>query len=340
MKNFYLVLIIFMIVCLLVIPITAVGERPQDALESLPSSAPADVSDIQSGESMAETDFIVYLTEEDKTAELSAQEYLFGVIACEIPPDYPDEAIKAQAVAAYTSACYQKKRQRGNPSEELKGADLSDNPSTHQGYITKEQAKEKWGEKYEEHAARITALIESVKNKALVYEGGIINAAYYAISSGKTESAAAVWGTEVPYLQPVESVGDLLAPGYLTTVSYTLDEFKEKAAALDITLEGEDPAAFLSDPERSESGMVVSYTLGGQTVTGQQMRSAYSLRSANFDLAYVEDAFTFTVRGYGHDVGMSQFGAKTMAEQGSSYEDILKWYYIGCEIEDYDVNAE
>ncbi len=337
MKNFYLVLILFMVVCMLVLPIVAVGENVGET--PLPSSSPEDSAEHDSEpEETPTADFIVYLTGEDKTVELSASDYLFGVIASEIQSDYPDEAIKAQAVAAYTAACYQKKQQRENPSEDLKGADISDNPSVHQGYISKELAMEKWGGQYEENAKRISDLIESVKNKAITYEGGLINAAYYAISSGKTESAAAVWGTDVPYLQPVESVGDLLAPDYLTTVSYTPDEFKEKAAALDITLEGEDHAAFLSDPERTDSGMVLQYTLGETTVTGQQMRSAYSLRSANFDLAYMEGAFTFTVRGYGHDVGMSQFGAKTMAEQGSDYEEILTWYYTGCKIEDYAVS--
>jgi stage II sporulation protein D len=126
----------------------------------------------------------------------------------------------------------------------------------------------------------------------------------------------------------VESVGDLLSPNYLTTADFTIEQLTEKIEGIkDIPVR-----EWFSSPVYSDSGTVISINFGDKTFSGKEIRSMLNLRSANFDVTAKENAFTFTVRGYGHLVGMSQYGANYMAQQGSDYKEILKWYYKGTEI--------
>ena len=192
-------------------------------------------------------------------------------------------------------------------------------------------SKKNGGIEYEERASLIDQAVQAVSGIALLYNGEPADAVYHSISAGKTESAEVVWGSAVPYLVPVESVGDLLAPDYLSSATFTPDELREKLSTL-CALEGE-PADWIGECDYSSSGTVKTIQLAGVTLTGQQIRSALELRSANFDLTYQEGSFVFTVRGYGHGVGMSQYGAQCMAQQGSSYTEILSWYYPGCTVE-------
>ena len=273
--------------------------------------------------------FQVYHHETGKTEKIAAGEYVFGAVAAEISPDSEEEALKAQAVVCYTFAC-RKKWQRMQSGQG--DYDLTTDPSKDQAYLGRQQAKEKWGDKYTEWAQRLDKAVDAVSGLLLTYEKEPILAAYHCISGGKTESAENVWGQDYPYLQPVESVGDLLSPEYLSEVRVSPDQFKEKAAGWGAVLEGE-PSGWLSEPVRSQSGTVLTYTLGGKEVTGRQLRADFGLRSSNFDLAVGSDGqLVFTVRGYGHGVGMSQYGANYMAAQGSAYLEILSWYYPGCQL--------
>lgn len=255
------------------------------------------------------------------TEEYSLEDYLFGVVAAEMPMSYEDEALKAQCVAAYT--LYLNRGLTGN------NRPISDDSATDQAFITKEIARAKWGSKAGEYEQRLTRLIGEVLGKQVTYEGQPALTVYHALSAGRTESAETVWGSEIPYLVPVESVGDVLGDGYISQKAVSKSEF---LAGLSLTQDVPWEQA-VGEITRSDSGMVITAVLFGKEYTGRILRDLFSLRSSNFDIEVEEEQVTFVVRGYGHGVGMSQFGANTMAQQGSSYIEILKWYYKGCKVE-------
>jgi len=271
--------------------------------------------------------FLVLDSTSSKVSEISAKDYVVGVLCAEISPSYSTEAIKAQAVAAYTYAC-EKRNDRISSGGEY---DVSTDSKLCQGFLSRDAAKKKWGDKADQYLKIFDDAYNSVEGYVITYDGNPILAVYHSISSGKTESALNVWGSDYPYLIAVESIGDLLAPDYLSEVSLSADEFKSAAATQGVTL-GDDPSCWLQEPTRSDSGTVLKYTLGDKVITGNEMRTAFSLRSANFDLTYSDNTFKFVVRGYGHDVGMSQNGANYMALQGSTFLEILCWYYPGCQM--------
>lgn len=156
-------------------------------------------------------------------------------------------------------------------------------------------------------------------------------AAYHSMSSGTTEDASNVWTGSEPYLVPVESFGDTLAPDYETTERFPVQEVAEKLqnAWPDISL-GEDPAGWLKVTERSEGGYVTGMTAGDRAIHGKELRSLLGLRSSDFTVACDGASFTFTVRGYGHGVGLSQYGADYLARQGATFDEILAHYYPGA----------
>lgn len=336
MKNIYSVMAAIMLLLMLTIPLLAVGA--DESKNPVPKTTTAATTKTTQPTAKATIpNKVGYFKVLDKATgqvtEIAETEYVFGVVASEMPVSFEPEALKAQAVAAYTVALMRKSENRSADDATLKGADLSNDSSKDQGFITRAKALEKWGKNYIAYAKKIDDAVNAVKGKVIKYNGVPILAAYHAISGGKTELASVVWGdTNMPYLKAVESIGDLLAPDYQTSATFTGEQFIAAAKKLGATLTG-DPKTWIKEPKRSASGTVTEYVLGGKKVNGQQIRTAFSLRSANFDIVYKDTKLCFTVRGYGHGVGMSQYGANYMAKQGSSYMEILKWYYLGCVVE-------
>lgn len=277
----------------------------------------------------------VLLSDSNTVVEMSELEYICGAVASEMPATYHVEALKAQAVACYTYAMKAKSTQLKSPDSALKGAYLSSNNSVHQGYKTKEQLKEKWGDKYDTYYKKIEDAVKAVIGKVITYKGELITAAYHAISPGKTESAEVVWGGEVPYLISVNSAGDRLSPDYSSTLVLTTDQFSEIAAGLSGVSLGVDASQWVSSPVTSESGIVKTIKVGESTFEGSKIREVFSLRSSCFTIEYKNNTFTFNVTGYGHCVGLSQYGADYMSRQGSTYNEILTHYYTGAKIEDF-----
>ncbi len=277
--------------------------------------------------------FRVLLSDTGEVLTLSERDYLVGAVCAEMPPLYHAQALRAQAVASYTNACRMRTASRNAPDPDLKGADFSDSADSHQGYLTEEELREKFGDNYERYLEPVTQAVDEVIGNVITYDGQPITAAFHAICSGRTESAAVIWGKELPYLQPVVSTGDKLSPDYASTLVLTADQFREKAAALEgADLSGE-AAGWVGEAEVSESLTVTGIAIGGESFTGEQVRAAFGLRSPCFTLTYTDGAFTFEVCGYGHGVGMSQYGADYMARQGSTWEEILTHYYTGVKIE-------
>ena len=311
MKNLYGYLSILLSLSLLLFPLLAGEKDATPVINTVPQEIIA-----------TEEKFKVKNTSSGEIAEISAKDYIIGVVSAEMPASYHEEALKAQAVAAYTFTLYRREENKEN------GFDITDDSNTDQAYITPEKLKEKWGETYEENYKKIEAAVTEVLGKTVTYENSLALTVYFAMSGGKTESAKTLWGKDIPYLVPTESVGDMLSPDYLSTSSFTKEEIIEKIPEIkDIP-----HTSWFASPVYSDSGTVITVNCGEISLDGKTIREKLNLRSANFDVAFKDDKFNFTVRGYGHQVGLSQYGAGYMALQGSSYTEILKWYYKGCEI--------
>ncbi len=257
--------------------------------------------------------------------EMDLKDYLLGVVAAEINPAYDEEAIKAQIIASHTLLLYIKE----NRSDDLDGADITDSSATHQGFLTADKQKEKWGDNYDDYRKKIEKCIDEVIGLTIQYKGEYISAAFHAISNGKTENATDVWGGNYPYLKSVNSIGDKLSPAYQSTVTVSAKEFKEKFKDIDFA---DEPTDWIGKISNTDTGMVRTVTICGKEFKGTEIRRLFNLKSSTFTCEYKDDEFTFTVYGYGHGVGMSQYGADHMARQGFSCKEILEHYYTGIEI--------
>lgn len=259
---------------------------------------------------------------ENEIVTLSAEDYICGVVAAEMPALYEKEALKAQAVAAYTYAARNRSVAR---DEEYH---LTSDPALHQAYIDKAAREKKWGENAEAYEKKLRECIREVVGQLIMYKGEPIFAAYHAISPGKTETAENVWGKAMPYLISVESEADKQHEKYKSSAAFSVEELCEK-----LSLEKpKDTKTVKTEISKSAAGTVMKLTLFGKTLKGSEVRQALSLRSSCFDLEYKDGTFNFTVYGYGHGVGMSQNGANQMAKAGSTYLQILEHYYPGTEI--------
>ncbi|MBQ8533438.1 MAG: stage II sporulation protein D [Clostridia bacterium] len=271
-----------------------------------------------------------YFRVKDKSGGIinySERDYILGVVAAEMPASYSVEALKAQTVAAYTIAV----RRRNIARKENADCDIVADSTVDQAFYPIDETAKKWGADAEIYKAKIEKAVDSVLGEVITYDSQLIDAVFFAISNGKTEDAINVWGNEIPYLKSVDSAGDITAKGYLTTVSISTDDFKAVCDEEGIKL-GEDKKGWIGKQTLTNAGQTKSIVIGDKTLSGKEVRSLFSLRSATFAVALNEDTFTFTVRGYGHGVGMSQFGANYMSELGADYKEILCWYYKGCEI--------
>lgn len=274
----------------------------------------------------------VYVADEEKVEDMDINEYLKCVVAAEMPADFEEEALKAQAVAARTYLyAHIAAAQNGNIAESHNGAPICTDSTHCQAYITEQKRRESWGIGADEKWDKISAAVDDTTGQIMTYNGEIISAVFHSTSSGVTEAAVDVWGSDVPYLQSVASEGDEQSPKYHSELTVSEDEFK---STIDEKVSGTDwSKGLFSNIDRSEAGGIVSLDVGGVNIRGRELRSIFSLRSANVELAQNNGNVTMSVKGYGHGVGMSQYGANYMASQGKSYEEILKTYYTGIEIE-------
>ncbi|MGN0664786.1 MAG: stage II sporulation protein D [Negativibacillus sp.] len=341
--RFYGICLCVMAVLLLIIPLLPGGlGKMEETVPEEPLVAVVDEINKAVPEEKEEKTDIPVMVLEDKIASfqiknaatqavdtVAVEDFVLGAVCSEMPASFHLEALKAQAVSARTWAVYQKLWQKEHPSPELNGADFQSDPEHWKGYVTKEQAQERFGESFEAYWALLTQAVEETKGQILCYEGEPIAAAYHAISAGKTESAEYVWGSFLPYLQVVDSRGDELAPGYEESVSFTDGEMKQIMSA--VNFEGE-PSGWLEILERSPSGYVTLIQVGDIQMSGLDFRTALGLRSSCFTITHTDAGFTITTRGYGHGAGLSQYGADFMARQGSSYDEILAYYYTGSQL--------
>lgn len=264
-----------------------------------------------------------------EVVSLTEREFLIRTLAFEMSPDYHTEALKAQAVAAYTYYARRRAQQAQQADAALQGADFVTPDEKFPADYTAEALRQRWGSAYDNYYKKLCDAVDSVTGCTLQYEGALIDACYFSISNGSTESAATVWGADIPYLQAVASPGDRLAPEYRTTLALSADQVRAALAAEPSVTLPADPAAWFGTPVLSAAGTVDTLAVGGTSLRGTRLRQLLGLRSATFTVAYDKEQFTFTVCGYGHGVGMSQYGADYLARQGYTFEEILTYYYKG-----------
>ena len=249
--------------------------------------------------------------------ELDMETYLTGVLLAEMPADFHVEALKAQAVAArtYTWKNHTTGGKHGDGS-------VCADPACCQAYLTQEDYLSQGGS--EENLAKVAQAVGDTSGFVLVYDDELIEATYFSSAGGSTEAAAAVWGADFPYLQAVSSTEEIR----MDTVVYSLSEFQQ---LLGKQLPGR-PSEWISSIRHTDGGGVAEMEICGESYSGVQLRALLGLRSTAFQISTEEERITITTRGYGHRVGMSQFGANAMAESGSSYQKILQHYYPGTNL--------
>lgn len=314
-------------------PANSIGEGSESTSQS--ETAPAETQTVSEKiyRCLGSSDFYVLREETGEVIKMSEEEYVIGAVMAEMPADYPVEALKAQAAAAHTYAVRRREEQLSSPSSELCGAYISDDPQKYQGFLSEDEAKKLYGSGYTEAYRKISEAVSAVSDRVIICGGEPIVAAFHAISPGKTESAENVWGSSVSYLMPVDSSFDEAATDFSESFTFTaaevrgrlVAEYPEKAVPNDILSE-------ISASEVSPSGTVLTVSAGDLTINGSDMRRIFSLPSAAFELSSDSEELTIVTKGYGHGVGMSQYGAKCLAEQGYTYEDIIKYYYTGAEL--------
>lgn len=272
----------------------------------------------------------VFLIEDQSTGEVQQvprRDYLIGAVAAEMPLSWPDEALKAQAVAAHSYVLYCR-----DHATAANGAWLSADPARRQGYLTDAVLHSYWGTRYDANYIRLSALVDSVLTQVLCYEGAPAGTSYFAISNGRTEASENVWGTALPYLVSVDSSTDLAADHYEYALTISAQQTAQQLAALGLTADLAAPEQWFGTPEYTAAGYVAALPVCGQRITGTALRQALGLRSTCFTVRYESGAFCFTTKGYGHGVGLSQWGAKALAEQGQNFADILAHYYPGTSL--------
>ncbi len=325
------------------LPLVTVVGKPDDGAnttgaEAVDPGAGAE-SDVAAGLKIAagatdDTKLIVKVKTGDSVEEMRLNDYLYGVLAAEMPATFPAEALKAQAVAARTltyNRILLNESGKGDPVHA--GADICTDFRHCEAWLSPSEAAERWGDKAAEYAKLIRDAVDSTNGMVILYAGKPIIATFHSASSGATERAADVWGGDVPYLQSVESPGEAAAPRYYGIAEIKPEDIKQKILAKypEAKLDA-DPSAWFGNEERTTSGGVVKINVGGVDIRGSVIREMFSLNSSNFSVTFEDGVFAFHTVGFGHGVGMSQYGARAMAQSGKNYVEILKWYYTDVEI--------
>ena len=263
--------------------------------------------------------------------ELNLDEYLYGVVSAEMPASYETEALKAQAIVARTYTIYQIKHN----SQKHENADICDNNACCQAWISKEERLTKWKqEEAEQNWNKIVDCVNSTTNKIVTYNGEPINAFFHSNSGGITESSVNVWGgIDYPYLKAVETAGEDGYTQFASQVQLKKDELlkklKETYSDCEIDFSKEDCVKII---DYTTSGRVKTIKFGNKEIAGTEARKILGLKSTNFIVEIGENEITFSVKGNGHGVGMSQTGADSMAKSGANYEEIIKHFYTNVEI--------
>lgn len=268
----------------------------------------------------------VLFCDDNRVENYTLEEYLIGAVLAQMPADFEPEALKAQAVLARSYISRRFEAEKLSPTEGLKGALISDDGTVYQAFFTEEQARSFYGDEYENAYRKAAAAVRAAPY-ILTYQGEPVIAAFHAASSGSTESALTAWGVDIPYLQSAQSAGDSELGGIETTTTLTLEELAQRLQGAGYVITDEENIFTL---EANERGYVTAVSVCGEPIGVQQLTGLLNIASPCFTYEISGGQVIFTAKGFGHMVGLSQYGANAMAKAGSSFEEILAHYYQGC----------
>ncbi len=276
----------------------------------------------------------VYDTDNNKVIKMNIEEYLYGVVSSEMPSTFNEEALKSQAIAARTYVIY---KIENNITTGHENADICTNPAHCQAYTSYKNLKKLKGTDWiKSDYVKVKSVVDSTKGQILTYDNEPVMPLYFSTSSGKTENSEDVFSTAYPYLVSVDSPYEDKSPKYITTYSISKNKFIKyiKSNYPKLNISSSDLDKNINIKSRTDGGSVETIQIGNIETSGATIRKIFSLNSANFDIDYYDNNIEFTVKGYGHGVGMSQWGAEGMAQKGYKYYDILFHYFKNTDIKD------
>ena len=275
----------------------------------------------------------VYMHEQNKIVEMNLEDYIVGVVAAEMPAEFELEALKSQAVAARTYAVKSMYRFGGSGVSTQPNADVSTDYHESQAWLSQDQLRERWGTHYESYWAKINRAVRETRGQVVTYNGAFINAVFHSTSGERTASAKEVWGFDYPYLQSVPSKVDPKSPRYHERKEFSLSEIEKRLGPeTQVVSAVQNGSGAIQVIEATESGRIGQIRIGSKTLSGTAIREKLELRSADFTMEIKDGKMVITTTGYGHGVGLCQYGANSMAKEGSDYRQIITTYYTGVAI--------
>ena len=303
------------------------------ASRPVPGADPGQTGE-NAGQPAADADTVLRVWDGEQVVEMTMAEYLPGVVRGEMPAAFHQQALDAQAVAERTFICYHMASGR---KAEHPDADVCMDYHCCNAYTSAQAAAEKWGDHAAEYEAKVQQAVRDTDGQVILYNGQPILAAFHSSSAGQTRAAGEVWVSDLPYLQAVSSPeqGDAI-PNYYSRAEFTAEQFRDKvlSALPEADLSGP-MDTWLQNAVTDTAGSVETVEVGGVAVKGSTVRSILGLRSACFEWEIQKQTLVFYVTGFGHGVGMSQYGANQMAAEGADYREILTHYYTGVTVEPY-----
>ncbi len=319
---------LFLLPLAVIVPFRSALTGKKAAPEKPPEPKPEIRLPFESG--ALDSDIILRVLDGETVQEMDLGTYLVGVVRAEMPASFELEALKAQACAARTYTLY-KLSNGGNHGET---ANICTDSTCCQAYISEERAFANWGGNANAYEQKVEQAVVETDGQAILYNNTPVLAVFHSSSAGLTRAAGEVWMNDLPYLQPVQSPepGDTI-PNYHSRVDFTAEEFRTKflEAYPEADFSGK-AGSWLTNPVSDEAGTVRTLRVGGVEVKGTQLRSILGLRSACFTWEVQNETISFFVTGYGHGVGLSQYGANQMASEGADFREILTHYYTGVTV--------
>lgn len=316
-KSISILSITFLLVILLIPALIVIPSSKKN--QTIPESSNTQKSDIHT----TDIEIAVYKNQSQTIENVPIEEYIVGVVASEMPANYELEALKAQAIVART---YLTRRLISEKNPNLPDGTVITDGVNDQVFKSETQLKEEWGENYKLRIEKIKRAVKETEGIIITYDNQPIDATYFAISNGFTEDSEKYWENEIPYLRSVYSPWDLSSPQYRENQVFTIKDFEQK---LGVKITDENIGEILS---YTPGHRVEKVRFGNKEFTGKEVRDALQLRSSDFTWERKGNEIVVTTEGYGHGVGMSQYGANAMAKEGKSCIDIIEHYYKDIEL--------
>jgi len=275
----------------------------------------------------------VYMHEEKRIVAMNLEDYVKGVVAAEMPAEFELDALKAQAVSARTYAVKNMIVFGGSGVADQPGADVSTDYHQNQAFLREEQLKERWGKNYERYWGKVSQAVAETRGQVVTYNGEFINAVFHSTSGERTASAKEVWGIDYPYLVSVPCSWDQKSPRYHDKKEFSLAEVEKLLGAeTQVVTAVQNGSGATQVIDKTDSGRIDQIRIGNKMLSGVTVRDKLDLRSNNFTVELQGDKMIFNTIGYGHGVGLCQYGANGMAKEGYDYRKIITTYYTGVVI--------